>query len=165
MKVFLIKLIGSWFFTGYLKPAPGTWGTIAGALTFYVATHYFGLGTREMIILTGALFFIAVPICAQYEEVTQIKDPGSLVIDEVVAIMAGYIILDYYQSHDVFSHNAMTVIFFLLFRFFDIIKPYPIKNMEIFFSSGVAVMVDDIMAAIYALATYGAIVYSIQNYV
>lgn len=165
MRIFLVKLIGSWFFLGYLKPAPGTWGTIGGVITFYIASHYLGLETKDLLILAGAIFLIGIPICSQYEEITQLKDPSSLVIDEVAAVMLGYIALDYYQQYDVFSHHAMILVYFVMFRFFDIVKPYPIKRMELFFSSGMAVMLDDILAAVYALASYGALVHILQNYV
>ena len=72
----------------------------------------------------------------------KIKDPSCIVIDEIVAFLA---LLIYLQPHAVELFYS-----FLLFRFFDILKPFPINILEKKFEGGFGIMIDDIAAAIYS---------------
>ena len=72
----------------------------------------------------------------------KMKDPSCIVIDEIVAFLA---LLIYLQPHAVELFYS-----FLLFRFFDILKPFPINILEKKFEGGFGIMIDDIAAAIYS---------------
>jgi len=95
-------------------------------------------------VLTGLVFITVLGILAasRMEELTAAKDPGKIVIDEI----AGYLVTMLGSPPDVLP----VVAGFLLFRLFDILKPPPIKYLERALFSGVGVMVDDLMAGVYA---------------
>ena len=76
------------------------------------------------------------------EKVLRIKDPGLIVIDEI----AGYLVTMFLSPPDVIHIVAG----FFLFRFFDILKPPPVRQAERFFPGGVGVMADDLLAGAYA---------------
>ncbi len=164
MKNFVIKFIGSWFLSGFLKPAPGTWGTIAGTASFFALVHYFDIPLMDLLIISTVIFIVGIPVASYFEEITQTEDNSSIVIDEVAAVFFGYSFLLLFRDYDIFSYDVMIALYFVLFRLFDIIKPFPIKFVEGFLSGGFAIMIDDILAAVYALAMYAGIVYTVQNY-
>lgn len=136
----LHRLIATCFYIGSLPKAPGTFGSAFGVF-LYVLFLSFHPTDFHLLILILALFFLGVfssnLICRQMSE----KDPSEIVIDEVVGVFIAL-----FQAPKSFG-----VIFlgFLLFRLFDIWKPYPIRKLE-HLPRGWGVMADDVLAGIYA---------------
>ena len=149
---------------GYLPVAPGTLGALVGAgLYLSVSGWFYGLleanaqrtGSNLLYVFTPQLgfmllvtFFITmlgIWAATRTEKVMQRKDPSIVVIDEVagqmIALLAGPLWLHTWWS--IFSA-------FLLFRLFDIWKPYPIRRLEAM-ESGLGIMADDVLAGVYAL--------------
>lgn len=139
-----VTLIATWFWSGLAKKAPGTMGTLA-ALPFGVAFMTWG-GPEFTVVMAFIAFGIGIWAADQYAQSAGDVDPGAVVIDEVAAMWL------------VMAAVPTTVIgviaAFLLFRFFDIVKPPPIRKIEHMVQGGLGVMVDDILAALYAVATY-----------
>ena len=140
-------LIGTFFGAGLLKPGPGTYGSIAAVLLWYAAAHILhpapaalALGTAIAAILTT---LVGIPAATIVANESGREDPGHVVIDEV----AGQLIALIAIPAD-WQHAALSL---LLFRFFDILKPPPVRQLERL-HGGTGIMLDDVGAGIYALA-------------
>lgn len=128
------------FGSGLAKKAPGTFGTLVGLPTFWLM-----LPLPELVqwFIIGAFFIIGVPLCGVTGQHLGVSDHGSIVWDEIVAMMLILMFTPY--------HWAWWVAAFLLFRLFDIWKPFPIRQVDAQLKGGFGVMFDDILAAVYAI--------------
>jgi phosphatidylglycerophosphatase A len=134
--------IATFFGTGYMPIAPGTWASLLTALIVYFTP----LSTAPFLFLvlaTAAIYAIGVPAAAASENHFQKKDPRFCVIDEV----AGQLISLWLLPRQAVYYIAA----FLLFRFFDILKPFPVNRSESL-PGGFGIMTDDVLAGFYALA-------------
>ena len=139
--------IGTFFGAGLLKPGPGTYGSISAVLLWYAAAHVlhpapaaFAIGTTIAAILVT---LIGIPAATIVAHESGREDPGHVVIDEV----AGQLIALIAIPAD-WQHAALSL---LLFRFFDILKPPPVRQLERL-HGGTGIMLDDVGAGLYALA-------------
>ena len=132
--------ISTWFGCGFLKFAPGTIGSMA-AVPFAWMLMEFG-GVLALTIVTTVLFLIGVWAAHTYVLTVQNEDPPEVVIDEVVGqcltLMVVPVDVVYY------------LIGFVLFRIFDIIKPWPVNWADKNIKGGLGIMLDDILAGVYA---------------
>jgi phosphatidylglycerophosphatase A len=140
-------LIGTFFGTGLLKPGPGTYGSISAVLLWYAAAHILhpapvalAIGTTIAAILAT---LIGIPAATIVANESGREDPGHVVIDEV----AGQLIALIAIPAD-WQHAALSL---LLFRFFDILKPPPVRQLERL-HGGTGIMLDDVGAGLFALA-------------
>lgn len=126
------------FGTGFLRPAPGTWGTLPG-----VAIAYFLMPHTAWFI--GAIIFLTLAgtwLCAKASEILQVHDHGGIVIDEIVGVMLTLCFFD---------PNWLTLLLgFAYFRFFDILKPFPIRWVDKRVHGGLGIMLDDLIAGVFA---------------
>jgi phosphatidylglycerophosphatase A len=122
---------------GYIPFAPGTFGSLIGLILFtlFRPSDVF----LAFIILAG--FLLGVYVSSIAEHLFKEKDSGKIVIDEAVGILVSFLFLP--------SAAAYLFAAFLLFRTFDIIKPFPIRHAEKKFRHGFGIMIDDIIAGIY----------------
>jgi phosphatidylglycerophosphatase A len=137
MKNYLTKLTATFFGIGFLPVAPGTFGSLAGATIYYLLW-------RHEIVFYAALFLLIIigfSVSGRAEVLFGKKDPKCVVIDEVAGVMIAFILVPF-----TWFNIAMV---FLLFRFMDIVKPYPIRKLERMPGSA-GIMLDDILAGIYA---------------
>ena len=136
------------FGAGLVPIAPGTVGAAEG-VAIYVLIVALHLGTTTSISLFVAtnviVFAVGVWASSRACKMTGLKDPRLAVIDEVSGQLIAFTPLALWQW---FSVPAV-IIGFLLFRVFDIFKPYPIRKLELL-PSGLGVMADDVLAGIYA---------------
>ena len=130
--------IATVFKAGYIPIAPGTVGSIIGLLVFWLIKDYTSF-TIEMFV-AAALFFAGVWASTIVEQVLERHDPGVVIVDEVVGMLVALMLLP----------PTITVMFlaFLLFRVFDIIKPYPARWCEQL-SRGWGIMMADVVAGLY----------------
>jgi phosphatidylglycerophosphatase A len=119
---------------GHLRPAPGTIGSLVAVISGYVIA---GFGTGWLLLATALVSVVGVVAADQYGQATGRKDPGEVIIDEV----AGQWLALCAAPHDMVWFFAG----FILFRFFDILKPGPVRWAEKW-PGGVGVMADDIIA-------------------
>lgn len=134
---FLIKLVCTVGFLGYLPAAPGTWGSLAG-LAVAIASRNDPVTLGFALAVSLALGFA---FSGRAEKVFGRKDSSHIVIDEV----AGMLITLLFIPYDL----KLVLIGFLMFRIFDTVKPFPANKLqELKGSTGV--MIDDIIAGIYA---------------
>ena len=160
---------------GLLRPAPGTWGsTPPPALALLLATGLSagGLATGELVLVNaavialGAVFAVA---CARLGHRAEAhfgkKDPGAVVADEVAGQSIALLGLPWAGalssgafSWDAARHDVLLAAgAFLAFRFFDILKPPPIRRLERI-GGGVGILVDDLLAGVYALVLVQVVV-------
>lgn len=137
-----VHLLAVGFGSGLIHPAPGTWGSLAG--TFIGVILLALLGTKTFLILTALCFALGCYLCQKTTDDMGVHDHGTIVWDEFVGI---FIVL---ASVPELSWQWILMAF-VLFRFFDILKPYPIRYFDEKLKSGFGIMVDDVLAAIYAV--------------
>lgn len=138
----LASMLATWFGCGYLRFAPGTAGSAAG-LAIGIALHtYAGFAWWHFLLLAAAGFYPAVWAAGVTARAKGIKDPGLVVIDEV---LGQWIALAGAHPFNWKSYFAA----FLLFRLFDIWKPPPVRQLEAL-PGGIGINADDVMAGIYA---------------
>lgn len=136
-------LIALGFGSGLPRIAPGTWGTAFAWATFVVLDRW--LNEAQMAGLIGAMFVLGVIASQRTGEHLGIIDSGHIVIDEIVAF---WTVLWMLPDR---APGWMAGAAFVLFRFFDIAKPAPIKRLDARIKNGFGVMVDDVVAAFYTL--------------
>lgn len=141
--------IATWFGSGLIIPAPGTWGTLGG-LVFGVPLL---LMTNAMVVfLTAiALFFIGLKSVERLEQKLDSHDPSFIVIDEVAAILLGLSALAGKSLEEIWPE---VILLFISFRIFDAWKPWPISWIDRKVRGAWGVMLDDILAVIFAFISY-----------
>lgn len=135
-------LIATWFGVGRLPWAPGSWGSLA-ALPFAWAIAGL-LGPSALAIAAALLFVIGWWAAEQVTRASGVKDDGAIVVDEV----AGQWLTLSVAPLDPLAYLAGL----LLFRLFDIVKPWPARWADRDLGGGLGVMLDDIIAGAYAAA-------------
>lgn len=146
--------IAVWFGAGLLPIAPGTWGSLVAALMGGVILAYFGL----MGLVIGIIWvtFIGVWASSEHQRITGSHDAGEIVIDEVSGQWIAMIPLSFMALTANFALDIAVT--FILFRLFDIIKPWPIRVLDKHLTTGWGVMLDDVAAGLFAAITFVLIV-------
>jgi len=136
----LVVFLATGCFSGFLPRMPGTWGTFA-AIPLVMLVHR---GTWWVQAAATRIFFlIAVWIAGRGEDLLGTRDARPIVIDEMCGFLVSLLWLPL---------TPLTLIAgFLLFRFFDIMKPPPIRSLERRLRGGWAVVMDDVFAGIYTM--------------
>jgi phosphatidylglycerophosphatase A len=139
------RLVATFFGVGWLKPGPGTWGSLATVLLWWVASRFIPPHFHPLAVILLALLAVAVGIPAATRVAVGCgkKDPQFVVIDEVggqlIALIAAPV-----------SWKSL-LLGFILFRGFDIVKPPPVRQLERL-PQGAGIVLDDVAAGLYALA-------------
>lgn len=126
---------------GYLPLIPGTFGSLLGVGIFLLL----GQTAVGLLIAIFAFTFAGIWAASRTEELAGRKDPGKVVVDEVAGQLIATLPLALFAQ---WSMPAVMVSF-ILFRFFDIVKPYPASRFERF-KGGFGIMCDDLVAGVYA---------------
>jgi phosphatidylglycerophosphatase A len=135
------ELIGTWFGCGYAPIAPGTAGSAAAVLLAFAACAYHPYAPLWLLLPTVLLTGPGIWAAGEVATSAGRKDPGLVVVDEV---LGQWITL---AGATVFNWKSW-VLGFLLFRAFDIWKPYPIRRLEAL-PSGTGIVADDLLAGVY----------------
>jgi phosphatidylglycerophosphatase A len=138
-------LVATFFGIGYLRPGPGTWGSAATVLLWWLVAHRIVPGWQPwaaaLLALTAVL--AGIPAATAVARASGRKDPQFVVIDEVAGQLVTLIAAPIaWQS---------LLLGFILFRAFDIVKPPPVRRLERL-PEGVGIVVDDVGAGLYGLA-------------
>jgi phosphatidylglycerophosphatase A len=142
----MIRAIATFGFVGHLRPAPGTWGSLA-AFPVAWAIHVAG-GPWALLAVTVLLFFLGTWASERYMAETGAHDPSEVVVDEVVGQWIALLPVSIGAMH---SGAAMVDLWpgilaaFVFFRAFDILKPGPVGWAETL-PGGWGVMADDVVA-------------------
>ncbi len=130
------KVIATVFYIGYIPYAPGTCGSLAAFIVVWV----FKPDNLWLVILLISCFTAGVISAYLVEKELEQKDSPKIVIDEFVGYIVSIAFLPLTFGYLISA--------FVLFRFFDILKPIPIRNIEKHFHGGLAIMLDDVAAGI-----------------
>ncbi len=130
---------------GWLPKAPGTWGSLAAVVAAPFIFLPFSLQIRLWIL--AALFVLGGLAAHRAEKILGQKDPGCVVIDEVLGQWVCFLPFAFRFASVNFWHLAIG---FALFRAFDILKPWPIRRSETWLPGGFGIMLDDVIAGILA---------------
>lgn len=136
------------FGSGLAAKAPGTFGTLAAVPLVYLMGH---LSLTPFIIITVISTLVGFYICDKAAKDMGVHDHGAIVWDEVAGLMITMIAAP--------AGLIWLVIGFVLFRFFDILKPWPIRWLDAKVHGGFGIMIDDVLAGIFALVCLQAIYY------
>ena len=143
----LAVALATWFGCGYFPWGPGTVGALAGVLIAAVMHWYFDAGRLALLAATLILLLPAIWASTQTARVVAKPDPGIVVVDEVLGQWTTLL------GVTAFNWRALLA-GFLLFRLFDIWKPWPVRQFEKL-PSGTGIVADDLAAGIYgALILY-----------
>jgi phosphatidylglycerophosphatase A len=134
-------VLGTWFGAGLLPVMPGTWGSLAALPSAWAIRSLSGVS--GLAITSMIVFAVGCWAAAALAKTSGVKDPGAIVIDEVAAQWV--VLLP--APLDPLSYAAA----FLLFRTFDIWKPWPIGLADRRVAGGFGIMLDDLLAAVYAV--------------
>lgn len=152
--------ITSFFGLGKTVPAPGTFGSLIGVLLWMTVDVAFPSKNFFLISSILLVFFgISIRSCSKYISNLRHKDPSEVIIDEIIAqflvLFATQNIVNQFISQNIFDSGLIyfyhIFISFVIFRFFDIRKPFFIKAIEKSCKKGFGIMIDDIIAAIYTI--------------
>ncbi|HKI77921.1 MAG TPA: phosphatidylglycerophosphatase A [Ignavibacteriaceae bacterium] len=135
---FFDKLFGSGFYTGYISLAPGTFGSFLALLIYWIP------GFEKAVVLIPAIIlftFYGIYLGNKFEKIYG-KDPSQCTIDEFVGTWISLILVP--------KTILISGITFIVWRLFDIIKPFPVKHAEKL-EGGAGIMLDDIVAGIYSM--------------
>jgi phosphatidylglycerophosphatase A len=134
-----VIFLATGFFIGTVPFAPGTFGSIVGLPIVFLLSRLNLLLSISFILL---FIFFAVGIASAAEKILNQQDPAKIVIDEMAGLMVTFTGLHF---------NLTTAIAgFIIFRAFDILKPFPIRALERKLAGGTGVVFDDVLAGIYA---------------
>ncbi|WP_293764348.1 phosphatidylglycerophosphatase A [uncultured Aquitalea sp.] len=136
-------LLAFGFGSGLAPKAPGTWGTLV-AYPLFALCLAAGMSATVIAVLCLPLFVLGVWACQVTGDALGVHDYGGIVWDEVVAML---LVLAFAPATPL-----GWLIAFALFRFFDIIKPWPIGWFDRRVHGGLGVMLDDVIAALFAMA-------------
>jgi len=133
-------LLATWFGSGFLPVAPGTWASLI-ALPFAAMLVWVG-GPLLVFSASAAVFAVGIWAANEYMAMTGVHDPPAIVIDEVVAQWLTLALMP--------IDPVVYLLGFLLFRVFDVLKPWPAGWLDRRVGGAFGVMIDDIAAAAYA---------------
>jgi len=145
-------LLTSCFGLGYLPLAPGTWGSLPPAIAFAIICR-FSPSAQSIVLAILALFGCVVCVMFAPAVIAQTgkADPGQVVADEFAGQAITFLAAVFFNTQ-VFSTGQIwltTLAGFLLFRVFDIVKPWPCRLLERL-PQGWGILADDLMAGVYA---------------
>jgi phosphatidylglycerophosphatase A len=137
-------VVATFFGIGRLKPGPGTWASVATTLLWFVVSSYLWPEQRTVATIAAAAFvtLIGIPAATRFARASGLDDPQPVVIDEVAGQLVALIAVP--LAWQTFLAGL------ILFRVFDIWKPFPIRRLERL-PEGTGIVVDDLGAGLYAL--------------
>jgi phosphatidylglycerophosphatase A len=134
-----ILILATGFGVGYSPIAPGTLGTLVAILIYYFLSE---ISPPLYEITLIGFFFLSVWVSENAERFFRKKDDQRIVIDEIIGFLTTMLWVP--------KTIRFVIIGFFLFRFFDILKPFPIRRLEKGFKGGFGVVLDDVVAGVYA---------------
>lgn len=142
--------ISTWFGAGLLRPAPGSWGSLAAIPPGFLILHFSGVIGLALALL--AMLPVAFHAVTRYQNYTRTHDDSRIVVDEVLGMWIAMLAS---------GGSPVLVLFaFALFRFFDITKPGPVGWLDRNLKGAAGVICDDLLAGLFAALCVGAMHYA-----
>ncbi|OEU80827.1 MAG: phosphatidylglycerophosphatase A [Desulfobulbaceae bacterium C00003063] len=138
----LIMALATGFYIGMIPKAPGTWGSLAAFLPWFLLKD---LPLPAYLIVLATVFVLGFFVSGSAEKILDRPDAGPIVIDEILGMFITLTLAP--------PHPAAWILGFILFRIFDIFKPFPVSWFDQRVHGGIGIMMDDVIAGLYALAS------------
>ena len=153
----MIKTLNTLFVTmcglGKVPKIPGTFGSLATVITLYFSFHILNLSPNVILIVLIIIFILSFLSVAFHIKDNDNKDPKEIIIDELIG--QSIPIYLYEISHGTEKSPDEAIIFyficFILFRFFDIVKPFPVSYFDKNYKNSFGVIMDDVCAGFYVV--------------
>jgi len=136
--------VATLFGVGHLRPGPGTWGSATTVLLWWLVARWIAPTWQPWVagVLAAFVVLVGIPAATRVSRASGLKDPQSVVIDEVAGQLITLIAAPVaWQS---------LLLGFILFRAFDIVKPPPVRQLERL-PEGTGILIDDVGAGLYGL--------------
>ena len=155
----MIKKVNSLFVTmfglGKIKFAPGTFGSLATTIILFYLFHSLKVSPGTILVGLIIIFIYSFYAVSTHIKDSENKDPGEIIIDE---FLGQSIPIYFYEiSHETAKESDEAIVyyalFFILFRYFDIMKPFPVNFFDKNFKNSFGVIMDDICAGFYVVLT------------
>ena len=147
------SLLVTMFGLGKIKFMPGTCGSLATTIFLFYLFHVFNISSNIVLIGWIIIFSYSFYAVSTHTKNSKNKDPGEIIIDEFLG--QSIPIYLYEISHGTTKENNEAIIyyilFFLLFRYFDIMKPFPVNFFDKNFKNSFGVIMDDVCAVLYVV--------------
>ena len=138
---------------GKIKIFPGTLGSLVTVIILYILFHVLNVSADFILLGLILIFVYSFPAIESYIKNNENKDPGEIIIDELIG--QSIPIIAYEISHGTNKTPEEALIFycvcFVLFRFFDILKPFPVSFFDKNYKNSFGVMLDDVCAGLYVV--------------
>ena len=138
---------------GKIKIIPGTFGSLATIIILYIFFHILDISTNIILLFLISVFIYSFLAVSSYIKNSANKDPGEIIIDEFIG--QSIPIYLYEVSHETEKSPDEAIIFygvcFILFRIFDILKPFPVNFFDKNFKNSFGVIMDDVCAGLYVV--------------
>ncbi len=140
---------------GKIKFIPGTFGSLATTIILFYLFHTLNISPNIILIGLVIIFVYSFYAVSSHIENSKNKDPSEIIIDEFLG--QSIPIYLYEISHGTIKNDSEAIIyyslFFILFRYFDIMKPFPVSFFDKNFKNSFGVIMDDICAGLYVVLT------------
>ena len=153
----MIKTLNTLFVTmiglGKLPKIPGTFGSLATIIILYFLFHILNLSSNVILIGFLIIFIFSLIAVATHIKDSENKDPKEVVIDEFIGQSIPIYLYEISHGTQKLAEEALIFygVCFLLFRFFDIIKPFPVSYFDKKFKNSFGVIMDDVCAGFYVV--------------
>ena len=155
----MIKTFNSLFVTmfglGKIKIIPGTFGSLTTVLILYYMFHIKNISPNTILIILVIIFIYSFYAISNYIKNNENKDPSEIIIDELLGQSIPIYLYEISHGSTKEPNEAIVyyILFFILFRYFDIMKPFPVSFFDKNFKNSFGVIMDDICAGFYVVLT------------
>ena len=160
------SILVTMFGLGKIKFMPGTLGSLATTVFLFYLFHSLNISSNIILISLIIIFIYSFYAISTHTESSKNKDPGEIIIDEFLG--QSIPIYLYEISHGTTKESDQAIVyyalFFILFRYFDIMKPFPVNFFDKNFKNSFGVIMDDICAGLYVVLTVVCFMF-IKSYV
>ena len=141
------------FGLGKVPKIPGTFGSLATVIILYFFFHILNISSNVILIILIIIFFYSFLAVAEHIEDNEDKDPREVIIDEFIGQSIPIYLYEISHGTEKSPEEALIIysVCFVLFRFFDIVKPFPVSFFDKNFKNSFGVIMDDVCAGFYVV--------------
>ena len=153
----MIKIFNSLFVTmfglGKIKFIPGTFGSLVTVIVLYFLFHVINISSNLILLGLIVIFIYSFSAVTNHIKDRENKDPGEIIIDEFIGQSIPIYLYEISHGTEKTSNDAIIFygICFILFRYFDIMKPFPVSFFDSNFKNSFGVIMDDVCAGLYVV--------------
>ena len=141
------------FYLGRIGLIPGTFGSLATVIFLFICFHILNISSNIILIILVIAFAYSFIAIKNYTENNENKDPGEIIIDEFIGQAIPIYLYEISHGTEKTMDQALIIytVCFILFRFFDILKPFPVSYFDRKYKNSFGVVMDDVCAGLYVV--------------